>query len=251
MKKIVLLALVALITTGCMSTNNIKPEAFGQKKRYAVVSIIGATDITDIKSANGSGSGSLVGLVSAAASKDINFTESSDKMFAATQKILDQELSKAKSFQYVTSKTVLNSSAYKKAKGEEPKFGLFTIGLAPGYKYFNDDNKPELQKIMDANHLDGVIIVNANFNYGTGGVNVAGLISVGKTRGITTLGIYAADRSLAQVWSQNIKIQSEESVGNVGGAPNFKKLYPLLEETTRSAIQQCVSTLDSTVYAEK
>jgi hypothetical protein len=251
MKKIILLALVAFISTGCMSTS-IKPEAFGKQKRYAVISIIGATDITDLNNGSSPGysSGSLLGLVRAAASDDVNMSESSDKMFVRTRKILDQEFSKARGFTYIPSKKILNSRSYKKAKGDEPKFGLFSIGLAPGYKYFKEESMGQVKNIMKDNKLDGAIIINAAYNYGTGGVNIGGLVSVGSTRGYSTITISALDKNMNKVWSQNIKKESKESIGNVGGVPKFSELYPLLDESTRSAFQEAVASLDGAVYKQ-
>lgn len=248
MKKLLLLAIIATLGSGC-ATTTIKSEAFGKKTRYAVVSIVGATDITDVD--GDKRSSSLVGMISAVASSDINFSEDSGKMFNDTRKIIDEEFKKAKSFKYVNSKALLKSRAYKNAKGEEPKVAIFKIGLAPGYKYFNTDNMNEIKKIIKGNKLDGAIIINASYNYGTGGVNVGGLVSVGKTRGYTTLQISAIDKDLKTVWSQSIRKESAEGIGNFGGAPSFKKLYPLLKESTRSAVKEAVTTLDSTVYAKK
>lgn len=106
-------------------------------------------------------------------------------------------------------------------------------------------------EIMKANHLDGAIVLNANFNYGTGGVNVAGIVSVGSTKGIVTMNVSAFDKDMNEVWRQLIERKSEDGVANIGGAPNFKKLYPVLEQTTREALAEAVQTLDATVYAKK
>lgn len=248
MKKFFLIALVAIFSSGCVSTT-IKSEAFGKQKRFAVISIIGSTDITDIKAQNGSGS--LLGTIAAVASDDINMSENSDKIFKKTQIILDKELAKAKSFRYVPTGTILKSSAYKNAKGAEPKFGIFTIGVAPGFKYFDESNMAEMKKIIKANRLDGVIIVSSNYHYGSGGLNIGGLVTLGTTRGFTRMSFNAIDKNMNQVWSQHIEIKSDESITNVSGVPRFSKLYPLLEQVAHTAVQKAVETVDTQVLAKK
>lgn len=248
MKRVILIGIIALMASGCMSTT-IKPEAFGKHKRYAVISIIGPTEITDIKGHNGSGS--LLGAISAAVSDDINISENSDKIFKKTQKILDQELAKAKGFRYVPTKTILKSKAYKRAKGSEPKFGIFTIGVAPGFKYFGEESVADIKKIIKQNRLDGAIVVTASYHYGSGGLNIGGLVSLGSTRGFTRMSIAAMDKKLNQVWSQHLEVKSKESISNVSGVPRFSKLYPLLEQVARQAAKEAVATLDGKVLAKK
>lgn len=49
----------------------------------------------------------------------MNFSEDASKMFTVTQRLADEEFSKARGFKFVPSKTLLNSKAYKAAKGSE------------------------------------------------------------------------------------------------------------------------------------
>lgn len=252
MKNLIVVTLILAFSTGCMGPQ-IKPEAFGKNKRYAVISIIGSTDITDANSgaSGGYGSGSLLGAISAAASSDINFSEDSSKMFNKTQKIIDKEFAKSKSFKYVPSRIILNSKSYKKAKGEEPKFGIFTLGLAPEYKYFTEKSIGDIKNIIKANRLDGIIVINSAFSYSTGGLNVGGLVSVGRTKGQARFVISASDKDMKPVWTEQIVTTSDEGIANLGGAPSFKKLYPLLEQATESAIKDAMKNLDNTIYAKK
>lgn len=233
MKPVVAIILFAILSSGCMSTS-IKQEAFGKNKRYAIVSLTGSFHIDDAHQNR-----TFQQLIGTIVVSIYQARRNGDTMVMLdkTQEILDEEFSKAKSLNYVSSKEILDSQSYRYAQGVEPNLGY---ALAPNYIYFNEKNQDEIQRIILDNKLDGVIFVSIVYT---------------KTRqwggysGTAMLTIRATDNHGNEVWKQKITAYSKDVLDTFKNIEDLEKFYPLLEDATQRAIYKGIQTLDDVILS--
>jgi hypothetical protein len=222
--------------TGCViSPKSFREDAFGKKKRFAVVTIVSSQKIT-----GNSGSGSVTGIVKAIGKKR-GYTGDAAKVFKASVPIIMKELKKSRHFTLVPENQIIRSKRYKALEGDPPKLLWFKMLVAKGYKYFG---KAKFKKVAKELRLDGAINVSLNYGYGFTGVNIAGIISGGYHKAEVLLTIYAVDRDGRIVWRETVRIISDKKLPAIGESVDFVKLNPLLMQATRKAAREIVKRLD-------
>jgi hypothetical protein len=203
-----LLVSLGLVLGGCAPTAitgkaKVQQEAFGKKKKYALVTIASAKEFYGEK-----GLGQM-------------FKKSDDIPGMNTQPIIDKLAPKIRTrfaktgyFTSVPKKHIVSSKAYKSIQ-EDPRvqkvlFMKVDLNTAKGYKYISDPKK--LAKLAKDLKVDGVICVLINFSIQSmkSGMHVAG-ISFGKKEyaSTATISALAYDREGKMVWKDSTIKQAE------------------------------------------
>lgn len=225
--------LFSFLATGC--TAIYKPEAFSPKKRYAVVTIAAGEKIQT----PGSQNATLSGVVKAVASSEAGFSHSAADALQAAAPMVMKSLTSQKRFVVLPESTTCGNTAYKAMAGEEPvnKFmGMKSrFLLPPGYKFFRE--KENASALAQKMKVDGVIVVQMFFNAIESKVYV-GPVAVGKHKARTSLLVTAYDKSGEPVWAETFDGDSTDGIPFLGDAVNFKKLQPLLIQSTQAALDK-------------
>ena len=242
---VVSVCLFTFLFSGCAPRSMIKPEAFGTKKTFAIVSIAGAKHFN-------------------AGSKTTKefFTGYDDSN--NTQPILDKmkvdvwkALKKSNHFRLKDPKKVRSSQVY---KGLEPDEAVFRVGIfktkmntAKGYKYFSD--KKKLAKLAKELRVDGVIQVIVNLSTRDTTIYAVGF-GAKTTRVLGIIGLFAYDRNGNVIWQDMIQQISEEGLSKAmilvdTGNINYKKLIPLAEKVAQEGIKKIVANLDDKMGSGK
>ncbi len=231
------LALVVMVAlTGCViSPKSFKADAFGKKKRFAVVTIVSSPKIS-----GNSGNSSITGMVKAVGKKS-GYSADANKIFKASVPIVMRELKKSRHFTLVPESKIIRSKRYKALEGDPPKILWAKMLVAKGYKYFG---KAKFKNMAKELRVDGAINVSLNYGYGFSGVNIAGAVSAGYHKAQVLLTINAVDRDGNIVWRETVNITSDKKLPAIGESVNFTKLRPLLMQATRKAAKELVKRLD-------
>ena len=235
---LVSVCLFMFLFAGCAPRSMIKPEAFGTKKTFAIVSIAGA--------------------------KHFNAGSKTTKEFFTgydnsnnTQPILDKmkvdvwkALKKSNHFRLSDPKKVRSSKVYKELEADEAVFrvGIFKtkMNTAKDYKYFSD--KKKFAKLANELRVDGVIQVIVNLSTRDTTVYAVGF-GAKKTRVLAIIALFAYDRNGNVIWQDTIQQISEDGLSKAmilvdTGNVNYKKLIPIAEKVAQEGINKIVDNLD-------
>ena len=230
-KLLIALLVASFALSGCAGMNSkLNKESFAanKKPRMAIMHVIGRVD----------------GLTMS--------DEEEQQLFNGAARIVEKELAKSKHFTLVKRKHVAKSRAYKAIKAQPPKFGIFSLELAKGYKYFDiKEEKENMAKLAKELKLDGVMIVNLTFNRSNGGFSLGGFlpipipITVGKSYGELSYAVHAMDpKTFDVIWGEVAKESTEEGVTTVMGVGKFSDLQPKLLNLTRNVSVKLIHDLD-------
>lgn len=210
-----------------ISKLKVEPTAFGKGKRFAIVSIMSTNKI----SAN-QGQAGLFGSIKAM-SKKYSFTANSDPVLKKAVPIIYKKMARSGHFTLVPPKSVLQSRAYRSAKGAKPKSFLGAKMItAPGYKYFKSEK--ELTRLAKGLNVDAVVMVHAVY-----GVATAYVGPVGKNYGSVTLAISAVDRNGKVIWQHSVAEKDKKGRKIFGiGSADFKALEPGFYAATERAFDK-------------
>ena len=208
-----------------------EPEAFGKKKRFAVVTIVSSPKIS-----GNSGNGSITGMVKAVGKEFRGYTGDAEKVFKASIPIVMSELKKSRHFTLVPENKVIRSKRYRALEGDPPKIMWAKMLVAKGYKYFGK-SKFQLYGQGDAGGRRDKREPTTTATASTG-VNAAGIVSAGYHKAQVLLTIYAVDRDGSIVWRETVNITSDKKLPAVGESVNFAKLRPLLMQATKKAARE-------------
>ena len=254
MISLVLAVSIGLMVSGCapmMITGaaDVNKNAFGAKKRFAVVSI------ASLKTFQGE-----QGLAQ-------KFTSNDNIPGVNTQPIINKlrpkiigALGSSKYFTLLPEDSVLASRAYRSfAEDEKVMKVLFLkeqINVAGNYKYVTDEQKyAKLAKDLD---VDGVIGITMNFSMNEGGGKIwIGPISAGKKSysAMATITAVAYNRKGEVIWKDSTQKEAEPgdskaiilldttSITNT----NFEKLHPSAVEIGGKAVDVLLARLDDTM----
>lgn len=245
---LLLLAATAFVGTSgfLVSKLTVEPTAFGEGKRYAMVTVIGTNKISA-----DSQSGGLMGGLKALSSKH-SFSADSAPVLNAAPDIIEAELRKSRSFVLVPASQVMRNATFQKLEGDKTR-GFMGMRIVPanGYKFFKSDDK--IKQLARALNVDGVIVMSASYTVGFSGVTAgAGVVSagLGKQYGMGTISVRAMDRDGKVVWSHAKEEKAKKGFTSTGGAADFEKLRPHFSEATRLATAELVAALDKKLAAK-
>lgn len=227
----VLLTTLATLA-GCAGT--IKPEAFGRSKSYAIVSIAASPEIGNM----GERQNTITGLLKAASS-DSGYTCDADDILRDTLPIFQRGFTSSQSFRLKPN--VTKTSSYSQMSADKAKMFMTTFKVAQGYKYFSDEKK--CASLAKSLNVDGVICIMVHYGYVFNGVNFAGLIGGGVHKAVVHLTVVAYDKNGTVVWNDHVVGTSDDSIGTVSEAVNFKKLHPLLLNASGNAVKELLKNL--------
>ena len=258
MHNFALIALIGIMISGCApmaitGSADVNKEAFGTKKKFAVVSI------SSMKTFHGEqGLGQT-------------FTKNDDIPGLNTQPIINkldskiiQALDNNRHFTLLPEKTVLNSKAYKKLSEDDRVMKILfmteTMNVANNYKYISDEKKyAALAKDLG---VDGVIGITVNFSIASskGYVSVMGL-SVGKKSYSATAAISAVayNKNGEVIWKDSTIKEAEPGdtkaiilldTTDITGT-NFEKFHPSAIEIGGKAVDVLLARFDDTMAGKK
>lgn len=240
--KIITVSVTALVFSGCaltMPKTTIDQNAFGAKKKYALVSISGINSIQSNRP-NAVGIGGLIRSISKSSGMS---SDSKSVLNDATPKFYDA-LVDAKGFDLVSEKKVVRNKVYKKIGSDEKKVFLSTIITPKSYKVFSEKN--DAKKLSKALGVDGIISVNATYTFSFSGLDLFGLVAIGKHRANVLLSINGTDKNGNVVWQDFVKSTSDEGLwSSTASVANFDKLHPLFIQVSQKAMQKAVRKLDA------
>lgn len=227
---LITLLVASFVLSGCAGMNSkLDKKSFtGNKKpRMAIMHVIGRVD----------------GLTMS--------DEEEQQLFNGAAKIVEKELAKSKHFTLVKRKKVTKSRAYKAIKAQPPKYGIFSLELAKGYKYFDiKEEKKNMARLAKELKLDGVMIVNLTFNRSNGGFSLSGFlpvpipVSAGKSYGELSYAVHAMNpKTFDVIWGEVLKESTEEGVTTVMGVGKFAELQPKLLNLTRNVSVKLIHDL--------
>ena len=232
---------------------DVNKEAFGTKKRFAVVSISSMKDFYGEK-----------GLT--------QIFKSTDEIPGAnTQPLIDKlapkivsTLDESGNFILVPQQEVLSSAAYRKVTEDEKVMKVLfmtkDVNVAHNYKYISDPQKfAELARQLD---VDGVIGITMNFSLTAGKnfVSISGL-SLGKKSYsvMAASSAIAYDRNGNVIWNDSTVKQAEPGdtkaiilidTTDLTGT-NFEKLHPSAITMGGEAIEVLLARFDDTIAGNK
>lgn len=256
---LVLVMTVGLLLLGCAprysitGATDLDKSAFGEKKRFAVVSISSHKTIAGDKG--------LTGL----------FKNADEIPGANTQPLIDQlspkiisVLGESRHFNLVPANTVLSSNAYKNIDEDERIMKiLFTknqINVAPDYKYISNSEKyAQLAKELG---VDGVIGITATFAVVSdkGWLSINGL-TLGKKNYRATSGVSAVayNRDGKEIWSDVAVKEAEPGdskaillidISDFSSA-DMMKLHPSFLSIGDKAVNALLARFDDTMAGKK
>lgn len=249
---------LVLLLAGCSGmvitgSADVDKSAFGDRKRFAVVTINSMKDFHGEK-----------GLTQM-------FKDTDEIPGANTQPLIDRmattiisTLDKSGNFTLVPERQVLNSSSYQRVAQDEKvtkvMFMSKDMNVAKNYKYISDPEKfAQLARELD---VDGVISVNVNFSLTAGKnfISVAGL-SLGKKNYsvMASSAAVAYDRNGKVIWKDSTIKQAEPGdskaiilldFSDLTGT-NFEKLHPSAITIGGKAVDVLVTRFDDTIAGNK
>jgi hypothetical protein len=222
----------AFMLSGCAmavtGSAKVQQESFGEKKKFAVVTIASTKEFSGEK-----------GLFRV-------FKKSENIKGINTQPVLDQLMPviRAKFAQtgYYTSvpmKTIVTSKAYLNLEEDErvQKVAIFSqeMNVATGYKYFSDHQK--LAQLARDLNVDGVIFIHLNFTVAAAKSSVyVGPVSLGKKEysTIAAVAVTAYDREGGVLWKDSTVKHAEPGDKKAivvmdftdFAETNFEKMHP-------------------------
>ncbi len=209
---------VAAALAGCGSIGKIHhPDAFGEKKTYALVSVMASDKV---------GSGGILGA--------FNKTDASG---TAANEIMERTYPSAlRSLRAPNLKVtdVRGHKVYRATPEDKPPQGPLSQQqtIAKGYKYFSDE---KLVKLARELKVDGVITVTLTYDAaGVGGAHKAQ----------TTVSVKAIDTNGKTVWSDSAMAESEKGVAGASGGVDLPKLRPLFVESTDKAVHKLMENFN-------
>jgi hypothetical protein len=252
-RRVALLAFATAMLAGCgtvvTGATDVDKSAFGEKKRYAVVTIASMK--------NFSGERSIFQA----------FKDPDDIPGANTQQMIDKlapriiaTLGKSTRFSLLPETRVLSSRAYRSA-AEDPKVvrvAMFTadMNVARGYRYLSEPQK--FATLAQELGVDGVIAVQVHFNVssGTMGMGLAGMAFGRKTYSASaTASAVAYNQKGEVVWKDTTTKQAEpgdaraivvvDTSGFTGA--DFQKMQPSAVEMGAKAIDVLLARFDDTM----
>lgn len=225
-----------VVLTGCagMTGAYVKSEEVAGGKTFALVSLTsypvikvdGSTvfDATDFD---------IIGSLG----EDGGLSQSAVDLFAETHPKLIKALAETKIITLKSENSVLKSSAYQKVEADNT--GLLK---AKNYKYIKKSEKAAaLAKSLG---VDAVITVSFRFSMIQGASIGIGPAAVTKRLGGTYIKLVAYNQKGEVVWRDFVYAQSKKGYTAPGSTSFSKtKLYPLLQESTETALVQVVARL--------
>ena len=250
---VLVLLLPACAQMAYTGSADVNKEAFGTKKRFAVVSISSMKDFYGEK-----------GLT--------QIFKSTDEIPGAnTQPLIDKlapkivsTLDESGNFILVPQQEVLSSAAYRKVTEDEKVMKVLfmtkDVNVAHNYKYISDPQKfAELARQLD---VDGVIGITMNFSLTAGKsfVSISGL-SLGKKSYsvMAASSAIAYDRNGNVIWNDSTVKQAEPGdtkaiilidTTDLTGT-NFEKLHPSAITMGGEAIEVLLARFDDTIAGNK
>lgn len=243
---LLLSACAPIVITGSADVDN---NAFGPKKKFAVVSI------SSVKTFHGE-----KGFTQLFKDTDEIPGADSQPLINAVKPKIVRSLKSNRNLVLVPERRVLSSRAYKSMQEDERKMSMLffsdEINVAPGYKYFSDPKKyAQLAKELN---VDGVIGIHMAFSIMTskGGVNINGLSFGRKSYSPTaTISAMAYDREGRQIWEDSTVKQAEPGdkkaiflidVSDVTST-DFRKMHPKAIEIGGKAVDVLLTRLDDSL----
>lgn len=253
-----LIAITSLLASGCANmmitgSADVKKNAFGSKKKYAVVSIAA------LKTFRGQ-----QGMAQMFKDNDnIPGTNTQPIINKLNSKIISA-LDKSKHFSLVPESTVLGSKAYKKLTEDERAMQIVflndKINVANNYKYISDEKK--FAKLAADLGVDGVIGITMTFTSVVGGgVFSIGGISLGKKSysATATITAVAYNKNGEVVWKDATAKQAEPGdtkaivlidISNMTDT-GFEKLHPSAIEIGGKAVDVLLARFDDTMAGKE
>ena len=236
---VISIAVMMLLSTACAPRMMVKPEAFGTKKKLAIVSIAGPTHFN---------AGSKTTKEFFTGYDESNNTQPIlDKMKVGVWKALKQ----SKHFKLANPKQVRNSKVYKEIEADKPVFrvGIFSTDMntAKDYKYFSE--KEKFSKLANGLGVDGVIQITIFLSTRDTKIYAVGL-GAKKTRVHAVVSLVAYNRNGNVIWQDSIEHISEDGLSKAmilvdTGNINYAKLIPLAEKVAQEGITKIVENLNN------
>jgi hypothetical protein len=218
----VLLIATVFMVVGC-ATFKVNQAAFAKPRTLALVTV----------------SGAVSGLATSNA-EDI-------ELLKQTVVVSFNELNRSRHIKLAREKAVLSSKAYKAIKDNGP---AMMTDLAPGYKRFSiEDEKANLLALSKELKVDGFLIVTvaygrAQSSFGIGGILPVPIpVTAGSARASVVYYLNAFDVNGDELWQDQIKMESEESVTTVMGVGRYGALHSKLIDLGKAASRQAVQNL--------
>lgn len=243
---LLLSACAPMVITGSADVDN---DAFGPKKRFAVVSI------SAMKTFHGE-----KGITQLFKDTDEIPGANSQPLIEAVRPMIVRSLGKNRNMVLVTERQVLSNRAYKAMQEDERKISkLFfsdEVNVAPGYKYFSDPKK--YAQLAKALNVDGVIGIHMGFSVTTskGGININGLSFGRKSYSPTaTITAMAYNRDGKQIWEDSTVKQAEPGDKKAiflidfsdATGTDFRKMHPKAIEIGGKAVDVLLVRLDDSL----
>lgn len=258
MNRLILISVASLMVSGCASTTitgsaEVTKNAFGAKKKFAVVSIAALKTFR--------GEQGMAQLFKN--NDDIPGTNTQPLINKLSPKIISA-LNKSKYFSLVPESTVLGSKAYKNLVEDERVMKILfmseTMNVVSNYKYVSDEKKfAQLAKDLG---VDGVIGLTMNFAVKTGGgaFNIYGL-SLGKKSysATATVTAIAYNKNGEVVWKDSTTKEAEPGdtkaivlidTSNMTDT-GFEKLHPSAVEIGGKAVDVLLSRFNDTMAGKE
>jgi hypothetical protein len=246
------------MVSGCAHTNitgaaDVNKQAFGAKKKFAVVSIASTKTFRGEQ-----GVGQM-------------FTKNDDIPGMNTQPIINKldtkiihTLGSSRYFTLLPENTVLTSKAYKNFTEDEKVMKVLfiseTMNVANNYKYVSDEKK--YAKLARDLGVDGVIGITMNFSISEGGGKFnLGPLSLGKKSysAMATITAIAYNKNGEVVWKDSTMKEAEPDdtkailLIDTSGITdtNFEKLHPSAIEIGGKAVEVLLARLDDTMAGKE
>lgn len=251
---VVLTLFLAVAVSGCApmvitGSPDVEKNAFGAKKRFAVVSI------ASYKTFRGE-----QGMAQLFTSNDNIPGLNSQPLINAVKPKIIGSLRNSRHFSLVPESTVLSSRAYRNIQEDEREvkvlFSSDSINVAPGYKYVSNEEK--LARLARELGVDGVIGITMHFSVGSGkgGVSYNGL-SLGRKSysAIASISAVAYNRDGKVIWKDSTIKEAEPGDKKAivmldvsdWTKTNFEKLHPSAIEIGSKAVDVLLARFDDTM----
>lgn len=252
MYNLALIALIGVMVSGCApiaitGSADVNNKAFGEKKKFAVVSI------SSMKTLQGEQSISQQ-LSSNDKIPGLNAQPILDKL---SPKIINS-LGKSRHFTLLPEGKVLASNAYKKLAEDDKSVKVLFMSVdmiaANSYKYITITDEKKYAKLARDLGVDGVIAIQMNFSIASSGWHVAGL---GKKSYSSTVGISAVayNKDGEVIWKDSTMKEAEPGDSkaiifidpNMFSDTNFEKFHPSAVEIGGKAVDVLLARFDDTL----
>lgn len=243
---VLLSACAPMVITGSADVAN---DAFGPKKKFAVVSI------SAMKTFHGE-----KGFTQLFKDTDEIPGANSQPLIDSVKPTIIRSFGNNHNLVLLSEKQVLSSRAYKTMQEDERKISkLFfsdEINVPPGYKYFSNPKK--YAQLAEELNVDGVIGIHMGFSITSskGGVNINGLSFGRKSYSpIATITAMAYDRQGRQIWEDSTVKQAEPGDNKAiflidfsdVTSTDFRKMHPKAIEIGDKAVNVLLTRLDDSL----